>query len=121
MEPGAVGDGTQRRNASGSNSMLLYGFAPLASLPGILVGYLLTTNEPPRPGVGLRTLNDPALRREAEKRLGRWYMRLGSLWIIVIVVLFFIARLNWIAIVCLFSTTIIYLAPLLAVRPKNLT
>jgi hypothetical protein len=61
----------------------------------LVVGGLLMTNDPPRPGIGLRTkrmLNNPGLRRRTEQRIGRWYIRVGVLSTVFTVLVFLFER-----------------------------
>jgi hypothetical protein len=73
----------------------LFASALIICMVQLVAGGLLITNDPPRPGIGIRTrrmLNNPELRRRTEQRIGRWHIRMGVLMTNFTILVFIFAR-----------------------------
>jgi hypothetical protein len=82
---------------------------------------VLIKNDALHPSVGIRTqrgLSDPAWRLRTEKLAGRWDLRLGLVWTILVVILFLLARDLWVEMAFLVTAFAIVVLPLFALRTK---
>ena len=95
----------------------LYISALFIGVMQFVVGALLFTNDPPKPGVGIRTrrmLADSDLRRRTEKNVAHWYFRIGGS-LVLNVMLWMVGRSLHFAILDMSLMMVGILAPLLIV------